>query len=121
MVYNLVFCCQSFRKNCVVKTQTFMKFYAFDAASVSPTLVLNQNAKAKEEFVSLPNSQRKKLQRLYTQGGAVHGSVRNLLVHFVTTLKSGSNYSIELQSSSMTGETIFAFKDFLHKTYSGNT
>ena len=57
-------------------------FFSLDAAGVSPTLILNQNAKAKlkrEEVVSLSKPERQKLQRLYTQGGAAYGSVRNLV------------------------------------------
>ena len=32
-----------------------------------------------EEAGSFPESERQKLQRLYTQGGAAYGSVRNLV------------------------------------------
>ena len=54
-------------------------FTLLDAAGISPTLTLNQNAKAKEEAGSHSKSERQKLQRLYTQGGAAYGSVRNLV------------------------------------------
>ena len=53
-------------------------FTLLDPAGISPTLILNQNAKAKErESWAHPKSKRQKLQRLYTQGGAAYGSVRN--------------------------------------------
>ena len=56
-------------------------FTLLDVAGISPTLILNQNAKAEErdEAGSLLKSERQKLQRLYTQGGASYGSVRNLV------------------------------------------
>ena len=55
-------------------------FTLLDAAGLCPTLILNQNAKAKERGSwSLSKSERQKLQRLYTQGGAAYGSVRNLV------------------------------------------
>ena len=42
-------------------------FALLDAAGISPTLILNQNAKAKERGSwSLSKSERQKLQRLYT-------------------------------------------------------
>ena len=52
-----------------------------DAAGISPTLILNQNAKAREreDAGSLSKSERRKLQRLYTQGGAAYRSVRKLV------------------------------------------
>ena len=53
-------------------------FFLLDAAGISPTLILNQNAEAKERG-SLSKSERQRLQKLYTQGGAAHGSVRNLV------------------------------------------
>ena len=47
-------------------------FTLLDAAGISATLILNHNAKAKERGSwSLSKSERQKLQRLYTQGGAV--------------------------------------------------
>ena len=55
-------------------------FTLLDAAGISPTLILNQNAKAKKrEAGSFSISESQKLQKLYTQGGAVCGSVRNLV------------------------------------------
>ena len=56
-------------------------FTLLDAAGISPTLILNQIAKAREreEPGSLSESKRQKLQRLYTQGGAACGFVRNLV------------------------------------------
>ena len=54
-------------------------FTLLDAAGVSPSLVFNQNAKAKERGSWVPlKYERQKLQRLYTQGAAAYGSVRNL-------------------------------------------
>ena len=55
-------------------------FTLLDAAGKSPTLILHQNAKAKERgrWV-LAKSERQKLQRLITQGCASYGSVRNLM------------------------------------------
>ena len=55
-------------------------FILLDATGISPTLILNQMPKLKrEEAGSLSKSERQKLQRLYTQGGAAYGSVRNLV------------------------------------------
>ena len=55
-------------------------FTLLDAAGISPTLILNQNAKAtKKEAGSLSKSERQKLQRLYTQVDAAYGSLRNLV------------------------------------------
>ena len=56
-------------------------FTLLDAAGISPSVVFNQNAKAKhrrEKAGSLSNYERQKLQRLYTQGAAAYGSVHNL-------------------------------------------
>ena len=54
-------------------------FTLLDAAGISPSLVFNQNAKAKDiEAESLSKYKRQKLQRLYTQGTAVYGSVHYL-------------------------------------------
>ena len=55
-------------------------FTLLDTAGISPTLILNQNAKAKEnEAGSLSKTERQKLQRLYTQDGATYESARNLV------------------------------------------
>ena len=55
-------------------------FTLLDAAGLSPTLVLNQSAKAKEkEIGSLLKNARQKLQNFFTHGGAVFGFVRNLV------------------------------------------
>ena len=52
-------------------------FTLLDPAGISATLILNQNAKLKREDAwSLSKSDRQKLQRLYTQGGAAYGSLR---------------------------------------------
>ena len=53
-------------------------FTLLDAAGISPSLVFNQNAEAKEEAGSLWKFERQKLQKLYTQGAATYGSVHNL-------------------------------------------
>ena len=54
-------------------------FTLLDAAGISTSLDFNQNAKLKmEEAGSLSKYERQKLQRLYTQGAAAYGSVRNL-------------------------------------------
>ena len=59
-----------------------------DGAVITPTLVLNEIAKAKrererererEETGSFSKQERQKLHRLYTQGGAAYGSVHNLV------------------------------------------
>ena len=52
-------------------------FTLLDAAGISPSLVFNQKAKAKGR-ASLSKYECQKLQRLYTQGAAAYGSVRNL-------------------------------------------
>ena len=55
-------------------------FTLLDAAGISATLILNHNAKAKERGSwSLSKSERQKLQRLYTQGGAAYGSARKIV------------------------------------------
>ena len=54
-------------------------FTLLDAAGISPSLVFNQNVKAKDRGSWVPSKyERQKLQRLYTQGAAAYGSVRNL-------------------------------------------
>ena len=73
----LVFAQQLRRKNAVIPD---LYFTFFDVAGMSPTLILNQNAKAKERGSwSLSKCECQKLQRLYTQGGDAYGSVRNLV------------------------------------------
>ena len=66
------------RKNADVQD---IYFTLLDAAGVSPTLVLNRNAKAKESNLSpfYQKYEHQKMQSLYTQGGAANDSVRNLL------------------------------------------
>ena len=55
-------------------------FTLLDAAGISPTLILNQNAKAKGRGTwVLSKSERQKLQWLYSQGDAAYGSVRSLV------------------------------------------
>ena len=60
------------RKNAVIPD---IHFTLLDPAGISPSLVFNQNAKAKDTKAKY---ERQKLQRLYTQGAAACGSVRNL-------------------------------------------
>ena len=76
-IFLLGFAQQLRRKNANVPD---IYFPSLDAASISPSLILNQNAKSEERrsWVLLI-SERQKLQRFYTQGGAVYGSVRNLV------------------------------------------
>ena len=63
------------RKNAEVPV---IYFTLLHAACISPTLILNQKAKLNgEEAGSLSKSECQKLQRLYTQGGAADGSMRN--------------------------------------------
>ena len=66
------------RKNAEVPDNCFR---LFDAAGLSPTLVVSQNAKAKERngTGSLSKYKRQKLQRFYTQSGAAYVSVRNIV------------------------------------------
>ena len=68
--------------NCVVKTQSFP---TFTLLYLTPLVYLRlwfwirrQNLK-REEAGSISKSERQKLQRLYTQGAAVFGSVRSLV------------------------------------------
>ena len=51
----------------------------FNAAGISSTLVLNQNATANETAGSFPKSERQKLQWFYAKSGAAYGFVRNLM------------------------------------------
>ena len=56
-------------------------FTLLNAAAKSPSLVFSQNAKTKDRGSWVPFKvfiERQKLQRLYTQGAATYGSVRNL-------------------------------------------
>ena len=51
-----------------------------EAAGLSPTLVLNQNAEPnRKKAGSLSRHEHQNLQRLYTQGGAAYESVQNLV------------------------------------------
>ena len=76
-IYLLDFALQLRRKNADVPD---IYFTLLDAAGISPTLILNQNAKSKERGSwSLSKSGRQKLQKLYTQGGVAYGSERNLV------------------------------------------
>ena len=64
------------RKNVAIPV---IYFTLLDAASITPNLVVNKHAKGKERGLgSLSKSERQKLQRLYTEGFAAYGSVRNL-------------------------------------------
>ena len=59
-----------------------------------------------EEAGSLSNYERQKLQRLYTQGAAAYGSVRNL--------SKTSNLPVSKVR-------VFTFKVFLYKNFFGST
>ena len=63
------------------KNADFPDFYftLLHTAGISPTLILNHNAQAKEEAGSLSESDCQNLQRLYTQGDAALRSFRNLV------------------------------------------
>ena len=64
------------RKNVNVPDIYFTLLYA---AGISPSLNLTRMSKLKvEQAGSLSKYERQKLQRLYTQGAAAYGSVRNL-------------------------------------------
>ena len=55
-------------------------FTLLDAAGIQPSVVLKRIAKLKiEDAESLSKYVRQKLKRLYTQGAAAFGSVRNLV------------------------------------------
>ena len=55
-------------------------FTLLDAADITRGLVLNQMPRKKtEETGCLSNYERRKLQKLYSQGGAAYGSVQNLV------------------------------------------
>ena len=84
-------------------------FSLLDAAGTSPSLVLNQNAKAKDRgswIPYLPKYERQKPQRLYTQGAAAYGSVRNLAI------------ASRLPVSKV---RVFTSEGFLYKNYFGST
>ena len=98
-IFLLDFAQQLRRKNADIPD---INFILLVAAGISRTLILNQNAKAKtEEAGSLSKSGRQKLQKLYTQGAAAYGSVRNLV--------KASNLSVSKWRQ---------FKTFLYKIYS---
>ena len=46
--------CRTLLNNCVVQTPTFQTLILLDAAGISPTLILKQNAKAKERGSWVP-------------------------------------------------------------------
>ena len=82
-------------------------FVLLDAAGISPSLVLTRIPKLNiEEAVSLSKSERQKLQRLYTQGAAAYGSVRDLA--------KASRVSLSKMRQ-------FFFKGFLYNIYFGST
>ena len=106
MVYKLKFYCENSFNNCVVTAQTFQTFTLLDAAGISGILVLNQNAIAKErEAGSFSNYAPKNLQRLYTGWCCLW-----VCPQFRESYQSTNNQT----------ETIFAFKTFLYKIYSGH-
>ena len=83
-------------------------FTLFDAAGISPTLVLNQNSKTKERGSWVPI-------KIWMSEGAKAVRAKWSCLWFCTQL-SGS-----YQLTSMKGEIIFAFRTFLFKIYSCHT
>ena len=54
-------------------------FNLLDAADITPRLVLNKKCQRKREGAGfLSRSERQKLQKLYSEGSAAYGSVKNL-------------------------------------------
>ena len=82
MVLKLEFSCRNSLSNCVVKTQTFQTFtllYLTPLVCLRLWFSIRMPKLKREEAGSLSRSERQKLQRLYRQGGAAYGSVRNLV------------------------------------------
>ena len=72
---------QTLLYTCVEKTQTFQTFTLLYSTLLEyhPLWFLTRMPKQKiEEAGSLSKDERQKLQRLYTQGAAAYGSLRNL-------------------------------------------
>ena len=83
-------------------------FTLLDASGISPTMILNQNAKAKERGTWVP------FKNWTSEAAkAAHTGWRCLWVC--------AQFSESQQSASIKGETIFAFKTFLYKIYSCHT
>ena len=99
-----VFAQQHLHKNADVPD---IYFTLLDAAGMCPILVLNQNAKTREEAGSLSKKERQKLKRLCTQGGAAYGSV----------LKSVKASNLPVSKV----RQVLTFKTFVHKNDSGQT
>ena len=75
-------------------------FTLLDAASITPDIVVNSQAKAEERGAWIPvKIWTTKLQRLYTQGFAAYGSVRNLA---------------KAAKLSVKGQRVFTFKDLIY-------
>ena len=83
MVEKLEFSCRTLLNNCcVVRTQTFQTFtllYLTPLVYLRLWFCIRMPKLKRAEAGSLSKSERQRLQRLYTQGGAAYGSVRNLV------------------------------------------
>ena len=82
MVQKLDFSCRILLNNCVVRTQTFQTFtllYLTPLVYLRLWFWIRMPKLKRGEAGSLSKSESQKLQRLYTQGGAAYGSVRNLV------------------------------------------
>ena len=76
------FSCRTLPNNCVVRTQTFQTFtllYLTLLIYLRLRFWIRMPKLKREEAGSLSKSERQKLQRLYRQGVAAYGSVRNLV------------------------------------------
>ena len=83
-------------------------FILLHAAGISPSLVFNHNAKAKDRGSWLP-------LKFCTSKAARIVYARCCCLRFCTQL--GKNW----QNTSIKAETVFTFKGFLYKSYIGNT
>ena len=82
MVKKLEFSCRTLLNNWVVKTQKFPTFtllYLTSLVYLRLWFWIRMPKLNREEAGSLSKSEHQKLQKLYTQGGAAYGSVRNLV------------------------------------------
>ena len=76
------FSCRTLPNNCIVRTQTFQTFtllYLTPLVCFRLCFWIRMRKLKREEAGFLSKTERQKLQRLYTQGGAAYGSVRNLV------------------------------------------
>ena len=82
MVYKLKQSCQTLLNNFVIRIQTFQTFillYLAPLVNLRLWFWIGRPKPRREVAGSLSNSERQKLKKLYTQGGAAYGSVRNLV------------------------------------------